>query len=140
MDVARLIEQLKLHEGVRRYPYTDTVGKTTIGVGRNLTDNGLSESEIAFLLLSDIKDAIELLDEILPGHELLSEARQLVLADMSFNLGQGLRLFKKFISCMRMGDYERASEEMLDSKWAIQVGVRATRLARIMRTNQWSLD
>jgi len=140
MDVTRLIEQLKLHEGVRRYPYVDTVGKTTIGVGRNLTDNGLSESEIAFLLLSDIKDAIELLDEILPGHELLSEARQLVLADMAFNMGQGLRTFKKFFVFLKAGNFEKASEEMLDSKWAQQVGMRATRLARIMRTNIWSLD
>ena len=54
MDKQRLIEQLRLHEGVEHKPYVDTVGKTTIGVGRNLDDVGLTDDEIDYLLDNDI--------------------------------------------------------------------------------------
>lgn len=41
--ISSLQEQLIRDEGVRKFPYKDTVGKTTIGVGRNLDDVGLSQ-------------------------------------------------------------------------------------------------
>ena len=50
MDKEKLIEQLRLHEGVEHMPYKDTVGKLTIGVGRNLDDRGLSDDEIDYIL------------------------------------------------------------------------------------------
>jgi lysozyme len=49
-----LIEQLRRDEGVRLHPYTDTVGKLTIGVGRNLADMGISDAEATVLLQNDI--------------------------------------------------------------------------------------
>ena len=38
MNWERLKNDIKRHEGFRSKPYKDTVGKTTIGYGRNLDD------------------------------------------------------------------------------------------------------
>jgi len=118
------------HEGSRAMPYTDTVGKVTIGVGRNLTDIGLFDNEIDLLLTNDIDRVIADLNRELPWNTTLSEDHQLVLGDMCFNLGiGGLLGFKKFLAAMEAGDFPAARKEMLDSKWATQVGSRALDLA-----------
>ena len=88
MDYVRLIAQLRKHEGVEHKPYTDTVGKLTIGVGRNLDDRGLSEHEIDFLLQNDIQLVEEELTEWWPHWRALNQTRQLVVADMMFNMGR----------------------------------------------------
>ena len=63
-----LRDLLERHEGRRAFPYLDTVGKLTIGVGRNLSDRGLSEDEIDLLLASDIAIAEEACADIFgPG-------------------------------------------------------------------------
>ena len=137
MNYNRLIEQLKLHEGVRDRPYKDSVGKLTIGVGRNLTDKGLKPKEIEYLLMNDIMDCIDDLNKYLPWWRQLNEVRQRVLMDMCFNLGiGGLLGFKNTLAFIQSGDYEQASQNMLSSKWASQVGQRARRLSEMMRTGQ----
>ena len=137
---ARLIEQLRLHEGERRKPYRDTVGKLTIGIGRNLDDKGLRRDEIEYLLNNDIADARADLDRYLPWWRGLDPVRQRVLIDMSFNMGigapnrGGLLSFVNTLSEIRRGNYAIAADMMLASKWAQQVGRRAVRLATMMRT------
>ena len=54
MDRNRLIDQLRIHEGVEKTVYNDSEGIPTIGVGRNLRDRGLSDDEIDYLLSNDI--------------------------------------------------------------------------------------
>lgn len=137
MNYNRLIEQLKLHEGVRDRPYKDSVGKLTIGVGRNLTDKGLKPKEIEYLLMNDIMDCIDDLNKYLPWWRQLNEVRQRVLMDMCFNLGiGGLLGFKNTLAFIQSGNYEQASQNMLLSKWASQVGQRSRRLSEMMRTGQ----
>lgn len=137
MNYNRLIEQLKLHEGVRDRPYKDSVGKLTIGVGRNLTDKGLKPKEIEYLLMNDIMECIDDLNKYLPWWRQLNEVRQRVLMDMCFNLGiGGLLGFKNTLAFIQSGDYEQASQNMLLSKWAGQVGQRARRLSEMIRTGQ----
>ena len=137
---ARLIEQLRLHEGERKKPYRDTVGKLTIGIGRNLDDKGLRRDEIEYLLANDIADARADLDRYLPWWRGLDPVRQRVLIDMSFNMGMGapnrggLLSFVNTLSNIRQGRYAEAADMMLASKWAQQVGRRAVRLATMMRT------
>ena len=137
---ARLIEQLRLHEGERRKPYRDTVGKLTIGIGRNLDDKGLRRDEIEYLLANDIADARADLDRYLPWWRGLDPVRQRVLIDMAFNMGMGspgnggLLSFVNTLSNIRQGRYAEAADMMLASKWAQQVGRRAVRLATMMRT------
>lgn len=129
----KLIEQLIFHEGEERFPYVDTVGKITIGVGRNLTDRGLSRDEVRFLLKNDIDLCKADLDMHLPWWRNLNEVRQRVLIDMCFNLGiTRLMGFKTTLALIEAGEYQAASLQMLRSKWAKQVKGRALRLAKMM--------
>jgi lysozyme len=129
-----LWDQLALHEGRRAKPYTDTVGKLTIGVGRNLTDKGLSDSEIDYLLMNDIRECTDDLKTFLWWDD-LDEVRRNVLIDMRFNLGPSrFRQFKATLAAVAMGDYVTASDQMRKSKWYRQVKGRGERLARMMST------
>ncbi len=133
MDIAELKALLRNDEGERLKPYTDTVGKLTIGVGRNLSDRGISAAESDFLLTNDIAEVQATLNRSMPWWIILSGPRQLVLASMCFNLGLGrLLLFRNFLAECRAGNYAAAAAEMLDSEWAKQVGDRAHRLAILM--------
>lgn len=134
----RLREQLIRHEGLRLKPYTDTVGKLTIGVGRNLADVGISAEEAYYLLDRDIGAATTMLDSHLPWFKSLDEVRRAVLIDMCFNMGWlTLSTFHGTLAAIEGHEFDQASAHMLDSKWATQVGVRATRLAMMMRSGQW---
>ena len=131
-----LIEQMELHEGRRRFPYTDTVGKLTIGIGRNLTDRGLSDDEIDYLFSNDIRECREDL-QTFPWFETLDDVRKHVLLDLRFNLGPArFRRFRQTLAAIAGGDYVKASEQMGKSKWARQVGQRAQRLSRMMATGE----
>jgi lysozyme len=127
-----LREQLIRHEGLRLKPYRDTVGKLTIGVGRNLDDVGLTKAEAMAMLDRDIdvvRDELRQFD----WYKDQNNVRKDVLANMAFNMGTPTVLkFKGMISGLEAGDYQRAALEMLDSKWARQVGKRATELQMLM--------
>ena len=130
-----LRKMLIRQEGNRLKPYADTVGKMTIGVGRNLTDVGISEIESFILLDNDIRKAENDLYSTLPWTYGLDEARKVVLLNMTFNMGiSGLLKFKNLLIAVQLGSWEKASDEMLDSLWAKQVGKRAAELSNIMLT------
>lgn len=132
-----LQKQLIRHEGLKLKPYLDTVGKLTIGVGRNLADVGISPDEALDLLANDITRVKAGLDVALPWWRDLDAVRKRVLIDMAFNLGvEGLRAFRLALSFTRSGDFDEAATEMLASKWAGQVGQRAKTLAQMMHTGQ----
>ena len=131
--MATLKEQLELHEGIRKFPYQDTVGKWTIGVGRNLTDKGISDTTIAQMLDEDLIECIADLGSF-SWFSSLDYIRQRVLIDMRFNLGSsGFRGFKNTLKAVGEGRYIDASNGMLASKWAKQTKTRAVRLAIMMR-------
>ncbi|WP_440053154.1 glycoside hydrolase family protein [Pseudoalteromonas sp. T1lg65] len=126
--------QLTIHEGKRHKPYRCSAGKLTIGVGRNLDDRGLSDEEIEYLLENDIKAVHRALLTKYPEFTQLSETRQKVLLDMAFNLGiNGLFKFKRMFAALKANDFEKAAAEMLDSRWASQVGMRSKTLVSMMR-------
>lgn len=124
-----------------RFPYRDSVGKMTIGVGFNLDDVGLYVEEIEAILDLRIKRvrrelAVSLADEwnAVAG----DEVREAVLIDMAFNLGvTRLKGFVRFRTAVVNKKWKQAGREMLDSRWAEQVGVRAKRLAGMMETGKW---
>jgi lysozyme len=133
LNLSSLKTQLVMHEGLRLSPYKDSVGKLTIGVGRNLDDVGISESEAMALLENDIRAVLTDLDASFPWWRGLSETRQLVMADMCFNLGiSRLKGFKRTLEAMQARAWFEAASEMRDSKWARQVGKRAETLANMM--------
>ena len=132
----RIEEQLILHEGLRLFPYRCTAGKLTIGIGRNLEDKGISNEESLIMLRNDIKEVCQRLSHYTWYTE-LDCVRQRVIVDMVFNLGLGGFLrFQNTISALEKHDYCEAAKEMLDSRWASQVGQRAERLAQMMRSGE----
>ena len=132
---AALRELVQLHEGRRAFPYRDTVGKLTIGVGRNLTDRGLEEDEIDLLLANDIAIAAAACAEIFgPGFAGMSAPRRHALISMAFNMG-GARLagFRRMRAALEIDDWTTAAAEALDSRWAVQTGRRAVHIAAMLR-------
>jgi len=129
-DMDSLIQQLVEHEGLELFPYEDTLGIVTIGVGRNLEERGISEDEAFYLLSNDIE---VIWDELVKQHPIvedLDDQRQMVLLDMAFNMGvPRLGKFKKMWAAIEDGDMNEASKQALDSRWADQVGRRAESLA-----------
>ncbi|SBV97535.1 Lysozyme [uncultured Alphaproteobacteria bacterium] len=134
MDIARMKAELRRDEGERLKPYRDTVGKLTIGVGRNLDDVGITAAEADVLLETDIAAAAAGLDRALPWWRGLSEVRRRALLNMAFNLGVPRLLgFSEMCAALARGDFAQAADAALDSLWARQVGARAGRIARMIR-------
>lgn len=145
MKVTELAEALLgRHEGRRLRPYLCPSGKLTIGFGRNLTDKGITGAEARMLLRGDIRIAIIHLSNDGRTREIykaLESARQVVLIDMSVNLGfVGLLGFKLMWAALERGDFDVAADEMLDSAYARQLPARAHRLAGIMRNPEMLLE
>jgi lysozyme len=134
---ARLIAQLRVHEGVRRSAYQDSLGYWTIGVGRCIDKRlgcGLSNQEIDMLLANDINTRAAELAKALPWFTQLDDARQNVLINMSFMGVAKLLKFTKTLAHVRAQEWDAAAAAMLDSTWATQVGHRAHELAAQMQT------
>ena len=138
MNLTKLEDQLIRHEGLVLDIYKDSVGIWTIGVGINLEHVGLrSEAEARYLLRSDIVAIRAELEKAIPWIGDLDEVRQRCLMDMAFNLGvAGLMKFEKTLRLIAQGNLSGASQEMLRSKWADQVGQRAITLSRMMATGK----
>lgn len=129
-----MIDRIKKHEGLRLKSYRCTAGKLTIGYGRNLEDNGITEEEAHFLLMNDLEKSWDECCKAFSWISKMDKIRQGVIVELCFNMGLGrLKGFKKMLAACERGDYETASVEMLDSLWARQVGQRAKTLANIMK-------
>jgi lysozyme len=132
-----LQDQLVRDEGLRLFPYVDSTGNTTIGVGRNLSSKGISEDEAMVLLADDIAEAKSGVLAALPWTLQLDPVRLAVLENMVFNMGvAGLLQFTLFLAAVQQGNWVLAAAEMLDSRWAKQVGARAQRLATQIQIDQ----
>jgi lysozyme len=149
-DVLNLIRK---HEGHKNHVYLDSVGKKTIGIGFNLTRpdaptiiksigadynkviNGqqdLTDDQIKTLFQINVKTAYNDAKKFLPQFDGLPRNVKLAVLDMSFNLGY-TRLSKFNITKQHItdGNYKKAGEEILNSKWASQVKSRANNLAKL---------
>ena len=135
--IQALTDDLKRHEGLRLFPYRDTVGKLTIGIGRNLDDNGITEVEAMFMLGTDVKNVVNELDINLAWWTDLDTVRRRALANMAFNMGvPRLLQFKNMLDALQRGSYEIAAMEALDSLWAQQVGKRSQDIAKMIETGK----
>jgi lysozyme len=133
-----LLDQLKRDEGVRLKPYTDTVGKLTIGAGFNLTDVGLYPEEVDFILANRIA---KLRAELAPfqWYSALDSVRQGAIENMAYNVGlPSLLHFPHLIAELAKQDWVAAAREMRDSIWAKQVGDRAVRLEHQILSGEWT--
>ena len=139
MNKDKLMEELIKDEGYKYEIYLDHLGYPTFGVGHLVLETDeehgqpvgtpVSEERIKECLSHDIDVVCSELDMKDPWWRNLSDNKQRVMANMCFNLGHPrLSKFKKFIGAMQVSDWEIAAVEMMDSKWATQVGDRAVRL------------
>lgn len=135
-----LVRQLRRHEGVRSHAYKCSADMITVGVGRNIDPNGgigLSDDEIDYLLKNDIERCRQELST-LSWFADLDPVRQDALINLCFNLGFTRLLgFKNAMSAMAVGDYDTAADEFLDSRWAIQVGMRAIEVTDMIRSGSY---
>lgn len=133
----QLIDDLKRHEGKkmkkgRHVVYKCPAGYSTLGYGRNV-ERGITEAEAVYLLNNDIKWTVRELQESFPFFNGLSTVRKEVIINMCFNIGlPRLKKFKKMLAALEDVRFGVAAVEMLDSKWARQVGPRAKELSRRM--------
>ena len=156
IEMHEAIERLIVHEGLRLKPYKCPAGYLTIGVGRNVETNpiteeekkvvgdwerGITENGAKYLLKNDILKAHKDCKRFVEGYKDLDDERQYALLDMCFNLGIiGLLKFRKMLYAMSIGDYRGAAKECLNSKYAKDVGKRAVRIARTIEKGEFSYD
>lgn len=139
MITNKTIARIKDDEGLRLRPYRCSKGKLTIGWGFNLDANPIPVEVAELLLKHSLKTADSDARAIFRNFDSLSEARQGVLINMALQLGKSrLSGFKKFIAAVARSDWQAASKEMLDSKWAKEdTPERAERLANIFQRGEW---
>ena len=131
----------KRHEGTgpmqngRLMPYHDSVGKLTIGYGRNIEDMGVTPEEAMYLLQNDLGRARTQARGAFLWFDSLDLTRQAVLTEMIFNMGLSkVEGFKLMLAAIQAGDFRQAAAEMRNSVWATQVGARALELASLMES------
>ena len=130
MDYTRLSKQLLYHEGIRLKPYRCSADKLTIGIGRNIEDVGITEEEAFYLLNNDIKKVVEKCQRNFKLVDGLNDLRKEAVVNLVFNMGFGKFLqFKKTIKHIENEEFELAGAELLDSRYAQQVGQRAIDVA-----------
>ena len=140
MDINKLREQLKIDEGVKYEVYDDHLGYKTFGIGHlvKTTDEEygapvgtpVSEERVNSVFDKDVETYIDESKKVFGNLEDMPQEAQQVIVNMCFNMGAPrLSQFKKFIKAIHDEDWKTASVEMLDSRWASQVGIRANRLS-----------
>ena len=135
MDIT---EQLIRDERLVLYPYRDSRGFMTIGVGHNLDARGISERAAIMILDDDIQDTKTALLGKFPWMRDLSPARLGAFINLAFNMGvAGLSEFRKTLRLAESGEWVAASEQLLESLYATQVGDRARRVAQQLKTDEW---
>ena len=142
LDLKRMVEILKVNEGLRLTPYRCTAGKLTIGYGH--TGPGVTEDlkwtkeHAEHVLLNDARNAAADLDWHFRWWRSMSDTRQEALCDMCFNLGiKRLQGFQKMLNALRRGQWQEAALQCLDSRYARQVGNRAKRNAFVFEYGEW---
>ena len=140
-DLDKVKERIKTHEGFVNYVYKDTLGKRTVGYGHLCTDDENWEdgkcydnSYLNDVFEIDFMEATKQAEELIGNLVLENKANEIIL-EMVFQLGKtGVSKFKKMWEALSGQDYNKAADEMLDSKWAKQTKKRAESLAKIMRS------
>ena len=134
-----IVAELKQEEGFRSHAYQDSLGNWSVAFGRCIQKSiglGISESEAVVLLENDVLRSIEEVRRAFSWFDTLSATRQSVLVQLCFQLGlPKLNSFKRMLAALgsENPDYDLAAVELLDSRYARQVPMRAERLADKLR-------
>ena len=142
MNMDRLLESVKKHEGYRNKVYLDTLGKRTVGVGHLCVedfwedDKEYDEKFLMEILQKDLQQAIRGARSLMEQHSCadIDEKAEEILIEMVFQLGKtGVSKFKNMWKALSELNYVGASYEMLDSRWAKQTPNRAKAMAKTMK-------
>ena len=146
MNLDRLLESVKKHEGYRNKVYLDTLGKRTVGVGHLCVedfwedDKEYEEKFLMEILQKDLQQAIRGARDLMEERDCLNidEKAEELLIEMVFQLGRtGVSKFNNMWKALAEQNYIGASFEMLDSRWAKQVGGRALELTDLIKTGEY---
>jgi|TARA_R100001463_G_scaffold115866_1_gene171101 lysozyme len=130
-----LLESIKHHEGFVEHVYDDSLGIPTIGYGFAIKDLVLQEDLCDEILLRKLRILGRSVMSKFPFFDSLPSDCKTVLMEMCYQLGvTGVSKFKKALKAMEDGDWEKAADEMLDSKWAKQTPNRAKEMSDIIRS------
>ena len=141
IDMDKLLESVKKHEGYRNKVYLDTLGKRTVGVGHLCVedfwedDKEYEEDFLMGILEKDLQSAIDQADDMCKDLKISSDAKILII-EMIFQLGgNGASKFRKMWQALQQDPpaYAEASVQMLDSRWAKQTPNRANEMADHMK-------
>lgn len=134
----KMAKLIRRREGLSFQPYRCSSGKLTIGYGHNLDARGISLEVAELLLRQDMQIAYKQVKNTFAWWPKLTDARFFVLVDLVYNMGLGaLASFKKMLAALEEGDYETAAQELLDSRYARQVGQRAHENAAMLKSGEW---
>ena len=144
MNKDRLREELAEDEGCKFEIYLDHLGLPTFGIGALIKEHDpeygqpvgtpVSEERVRQRFNLDIAVTIEDCQVLYNDFDDLPEEAQLVIANMMFNMGRPrLSKFKGMKAGVDARDWERAADEMVDSRWHDQVPNRAKRLVKRIR-------
>ena len=142
MNMDRLLESVKKHEGYRNKVYLDTLGKRTVGVGHLCVENfweddkEYEEKFLMEILEKDLQQAIRGARSLMEDHGCtdIDEQAEEILIEMVFQLGMtGVSKFKNMWKALAEKNYIGASYEMLDSRWSKQTPNRAKAMAKTMK-------
>lgn len=149
MNLETLGRRLAIEEGDRLAAYLDSRGILTIGRGHNCVirpvigvvnpGDSITQEQDNALFADDVQDACDQLDAHIPWWRQLDSDRQNVILDCCFNMGIGtLMQFQNMLLYVKNGFWNEAATAMQNSRWAKQVGSRATFLENAMRTGQYA--
>lgn len=148
MTTQYLQEDIEADEGLRLRPYRDSKGNWTIGYGHelaadptlnaqltHLVEVGISTDQAQALCAKDIATAKTELDLHVPWWRQMSDPRQDVFANLTFNMGiGGFLTFQHTLAAAQRGDYDAAANNLAASEWDVEVKDRAPRLVAQLRT------
>ena len=144
MNKDQLREELAEDEGCKYEIYLDHLGLPTFGIGHLVTENDpengqpvgtpIDEERVRQVFSLDIAVTLEDCKSLYDDFDDLPEECQLVIANMMFNMGRPrLSKFKGMKAGVDARDWNKAADELVDSRWHDQVPNRAKRLVKRMR-------
>ena len=129
-----LIDSIKQHEGYRSKVYDDSLGIPTIGYGFAIKDLELDQDICDLILERKVKDLKDRIKKKFSWYKYMPPTIKEIIIEMCYQLGlYGFSCFKKTISYLQNKEWEKASVEMLDSRWAVQTPRRARELSEIVK-------
>lgn len=147
MNEARLRAVLTRFEGCKDIVYKDTCVPPNLTVGIGHMDNKMREGQqigpsvIDILYKQDSTVAIQVAKKAVGDcFNTLDEGRQINLIQLAFNLGNRLLGFHHMIAAIQSGDFETAANELQNSSWFEQVGVRGPESVSCFRTGKYSWE